>query len=293
MYSVRSDHPLDPVMRTILHHIDDGCQALGIAYVLIGATARDLLLTHVFGRAIRRATRDVDVAVAVPDWPTFDRIMSWLLQQRAGWSRSPTMQHRLSYRAGADGMAVPVDIVPFGGVEDPPVTIAWPPKGAIVMNVAGFAEALRAAVLVQIADDLVVPVTSIPGLAVLKLFAWADRRLEDAKDASDLLVLLREYADAGNLDRLYADEMGILESYDYDPVVAGAHVLGMDVAAITDADMRSRMLALLGDARLRSHLLRDMARSETPALAVEDDTLTAIDALLTAFAAGLSAHPQA
>ena len=37
------------------------------------------------------------------------------------------------------------------------------------MNVAGFAEALRAAVSVQVADDLVVPVASIPSLAVLTL----------------------------------------------------------------------------------------------------------------------------
>ena len=290
MYSVRSDRPLDPVMHTILHHVHDACAALGVDYVLIGASARDIMLTHVFGQAIRRATRDVDVAVTVPDRPTFERIMSWLLTHRDGWSRSSTIQHRLMYHAGSDGMAAPLDIVPFGGIEDPSRRIAWPPKGTTVMNVAGFSEALRAAVSVQIAADLVVPVASIPGLAVLKVFAWSDRRLEDAKDAVGLLTLLREYADAGNLERLYADEMvGILESYAYDPVVAGAHLLGMDVVTIADTDTRSHMLALLGGMNLRSHLLQDMARSQSPATVLEDDTLSAIDALLAAFVAGLSA----
>lgn len=292
MYSVRSDRPIDPVTLTIVHHVHDACAALGVDYVLIGASARDIMLTHVFGREIRRATRDVDVAVAISDWHSFERIVSWLLAQRDGWSRSSSMQHRLLYHTGP--RRVPLDIVPFGGIEDPSLRIVWPPEGTTVMSVAGFAEALRAAVSVQVADDLVVPVASIPGLAVLKVLAWAERRLEDTKDASDLLALLGAYADAGNLDRLYAEEMvGILESYDYDPVAAGAYLLGMDVATITEADMRSRMLTLLGDTRLHGHLLRDMARSETPAMAVEDNTLTAIDMLLTAFVAGLSARPYA
>ena len=46
--------------------------------MLVGATARDILLNHVFGMAARRATHDLDFAVAVrigsssmrcaPDW---------------------------------------------------------------------------------------------------------------------------------------------------------------------------------------------------------------------------------
>lgn len=289
MYSVRSDRPLDPVTHNIVRQIHDACAALGIEHVLIGASARDIMLTHIFGRAIRRATRDVDVAVAVSDWQSFEQIMSWLLERRDGWSRSAVMQHRLLYHT-AGGLEVPLDIVPFGGVENPPTTIMWPPEEATVMNVAGFAEVLRAAVPVQLATDLVIPVASIPSLAVLKVFAWADRRLDDTKDASDLLMLLQEYADAGNLERLYADEMvGILESCDYDPVKAGAHLLGTDVVAITNADTRSRMLALLDDTFLRGQLLHDMARSRARAPTVQDDALTAIDNLLTRFAAGLSA----
>lgn len=287
MYSVRSDRPLDALTQSIVRQIHDACEVLGLAHVLIGASARDIMLTHVFGRAIRRATRDVDVAVAVSDWQSFDGVMSWLLQRR-GWSRSTTMWHRMLYRV-ADGIEVPLDIIPCGGVENPPATISWPPAGADVMNVAGLAEVLHAAILVQVADGLIVPVASVPGLAMLKLFAWADRRLEDAKDASDLLMLLQEYADTGNLERLYNDEMaGILESCGYDPSCAGACLLGMDAAAIASADTRSRMLALLGNAGLRSHLLHDMARSSTHLLPVEDDALTAIDSLLTQFVAGFS-----
>jgi predicted nucleotidyltransferase len=37
-----------------------------VDYTLIGASARDIMLTHVFDMAVRRATRDVDVVVAAP-----------------------------------------------------------------------------------------------------------------------------------------------------------------------------------------------------------------------------------
>jgi len=38
-------------------------------YVVVGATARDLVLHYGHGAAIRRATQDVDFAIEVPDWP--------------------------------------------------------------------------------------------------------------------------------------------------------------------------------------------------------------------------------
>jgi predicted nucleotidyltransferase len=47
------------------------------------------------------------------------------------------------------------------------------------MNVAGYREALAAAPAVEIQPGFVVRVVSLPGLAILKLFAWADRGTED------------------------------------------------------------------------------------------------------------------
>jgi predicted nucleotidyltransferase len=75
---------------------------------------------------------------------------------------------------------------------------------------------------------LTIPVVSLPGLAVLKLFAWADRRVD--KDATDLYRLLRVYADAGNEDRVY--DSGLAESFGFDLELAGANLLGLDVVAL-------------------------------------------------------------
>jgi predicted nucleotidyltransferase len=46
--------------------------SVGIPYVVVGATARDLVLHYVHGAALERATQDVDFAIEIPDWAAFD-----------------------------------------------------------------------------------------------------------------------------------------------------------------------------------------------------------------------------
>ena len=68
--------------------------------------------------------------------------------------------------------------------------------GRAGLRAKGFAEALESAQPVELAEGLIVKVASLPGLAILKLFAWGDRRQRDAKDAVDLYTLLRSYGEA-------------------------------------------------------------------------------------------------
>lgn len=64
---IRDDRPLNPIIIDILHSVAADASAEGIDYMLVGATARDIPLNHVFGIVARRATYDVDFAVAVRD----------------------------------------------------------------------------------------------------------------------------------------------------------------------------------------------------------------------------------
>jgi predicted nucleotidyltransferase len=43
------------------------------------------------------------------------------------------------------------------------------------MNVAAFSDVFENSLRVQVRRDLIIPVASLPGLIVLKLFAWLDR----------------------------------------------------------------------------------------------------------------------
>jgi predicted nucleotidyltransferase len=54
--------------------VQAGAGQLGLEPLLVGATARDLLLVHVFEQPVRRATLDVDFAVALASWEQFEAL---------------------------------------------------------------------------------------------------------------------------------------------------------------------------------------------------------------------------
>jgi predicted nucleotidyltransferase len=79
MLSVAPERPLDPVMLEALRRVDRVARELALDYFVVGAMARDILLTGVFGLSAGRATRDVDLAVAVEGWPQFEAIKARLI----------------------------------------------------------------------------------------------------------------------------------------------------------------------------------------------------------------------
>ena len=223
-------------------------------YVVGGAVARDLLLFHVFGEPTTRATRDVDLMVGVEHWAAFEAFKTRLVATGA-FVGVPGLPHRLLYAAAE----IPLDLVPFGGIEDPAGTVAWPPERRVLMSVVGFREATAAAVAVEVAHELTVPVVTLAALSLLKVSAWLDRRHVTDKDAVDLLLLLRGYAAAGNLDRLYEEEADLLRASGFDPELAGARLLGQDAVRICGADVARTILDRMTDAHrldLEGQLLR-------------------------------------
>ena len=102
-----------------------------------------------------------------------------------------------------------IDIIPFGKLEAADRTIAWPADADVVTNVAAFSDVFTSLLVVEVEEGLLIPVPSLAGLVVLKLFAWLDR--QDGKDVQDIRRLLETYTDAGNVDRLYEEEAEELE----------------------------------------------------------------------------------
>jgi predicted nucleotidyltransferase len=83
------------------------------------------------------------------------------------------------------------------------------------------------------------------------------------KDAADLYRLLTSYADAGNTDRLYDAELDLLEAAEFDMQLAGAELLGRDVAAICDAQIFNQVQSVLAVESNRERLVIDMVRTST------------------------------
>jgi len=245
------------------------------------------LLTHVFGIDTGRATRDVDFAIAVESWNQFDLFKARLVSG-GNFTTSDKLVQRLYYRDEARKFESPIDFVPFGGIEQTPHTFAWPPELDVMMNVAGYEDALKAAEHVQVAPDLIIRVASLPGLAVLKLFAWMDRGVTNSKDADDLLTIMRRYSDAGNLDRLYGEAISMLESAGYDPDLAGACLLGADIARWVSESTYRQLVDLLSDTILVDRLVLQMARL----LKGQEDSQTLADAFIGQFKTGLGIRPS-
>jgi predicted nucleotidyltransferase len=156
------------------------------------------------------------------------------------------------------------------------------------MNVAGYGEAFASAVPVEVEPGFAVRVASLPGLAILKLVAWADRGTGDLRDAIDLSTLLRQYGAAGNEDRLYGAEIGVLEAVNYDLDLAGARLLGMDAGRIAAPSTRGQILALLDDPARLDRLVLGVARG----LRATEDPVASANELLSQFTAGFQAVPS-
>jgi predicted nucleotidyltransferase len=71
---VDKSRPVDPATLHILSVVNRVAAEPELPYILVGATARDLLLFHVFGIPVTRATVDVDFAVAMDSWERFSEL---------------------------------------------------------------------------------------------------------------------------------------------------------------------------------------------------------------------------
>lgn len=250
---------------------------------MVGATARIILLEHVFGLPPSRATRDIDFAIAVESWEQF-LVLKRSLASAASFTPLERVAQRLTFKPEGVNHSFVVDLIPFGGLETEANMIAWPPKMSVIMNVAGYRDAHAAAVPVEVEPGLAIYLASIPGIAVLKIFAWVNRGHEDPKDAIDLVTLLRQYHEAGNQDRVYVDAISALEEVGYDIELAGAWLLGSDAVAMALPTTRQQLEELFADPKRIEGLVTDMSR----AIRARDDALEYSRALLAQFVRGFS-----
>lgn len=108
------------------------------------------------------------------------------------------------------------------------------------------AEVYAACETVGLPGGAAVSVPSVPGLAVLKLTTWSERRLQTKRDAVDLQTVIGWYRSGALLDEVYESEVGLLETYGFDSDLASAHQLGRHMAQLLGADAGG-VLAILDD----------------------------------------------
>jgi len=212
---------IDQESLAIYAAVKNAATELDIPFLVVGASARDLVLHYAYGARIKRATADIDFGIQISDWNSFNLLRDALI--KAGFTETRSTHRLISPHNKI------VDIVPFGSIEDENANITWPPEGKVTMNVLGFTEALENSVQVRLQDkpEMDIPVAMPPGLSLLKIVAWMDRDTDlRSKDAKDLLFLLKSYEEIPDVVEEIYEYPDIMEQYDWDITSSSAFLLG-------------------------------------------------------------------
>lgn len=221
-YNISSENLNNPLLKDLLKELNTFFGGMDVDFYVIGATARDIILSNLHDLTPDRKTDDLDIAIAISDWSQFQAIEK-ALPEKEGFKKSKEQKQRFIY----NGIYV-VDIVPFGEVAKDDGNIYWPPDETIAMSVWGFPEMANSTINIEIDGEFSIKIASLPGLFILKLVAWKDRYLFASKDAYDMALLLTNYLDI-NTERAVQDHYDLYEADDFDPVIAGAQLMARDV----------------------------------------------------------------
>jgi predicted nucleotidyltransferase len=238
--------------------------SFGIPFFVVGAFSRDLILKHGYGIEPRRKTADIDLGVEVADWEQFEKLKESLIE--TGHFCLTPEKYRL--RCGT----ILIDILPFGPITDKDKKISWPPEHEIIMSMVGFEEAYEYSMTFRLSSDpeLDIKLASLPGLAIMKLIAWKETYPNRKRDAEDLLLIMNTYEEAGNYDRLFGEDLPLLQEEGFDTKLAGTRLLGRDMAKISDQRTVQIIKGILdaeteelSQYKLATHMIREAGMAET------------------------------
>jgi predicted nucleotidyltransferase len=252
---------VDPTTRFICDDIATTANTVGADWLVVGATARDMVYHAAFGLPIKRATADIDFAIHVDSWEMFEAITKSLIEDH-GFSRTKS-EHRLDL----PGSKLWIDIIPFGAIADKDGKYRWPNEPEKEISILGFQEALDTAIVCQVSDDpvLILKVVHPAVLILLKIISWRDRKHYKRTDAQDVAYAMRYYVDLdGNDMRVYEDPT--LYEGDLDMGTIGGRLAGRDLSTLAPGaalDYVRQFIQEEIDRGDESEFLADMMRGAT------------------------------
>ena len=240
-----------------LSGVKAAADSLNIPFFIIGASARDIFLKHLYGFVQRRSTVDMDFGVFLSKWEDFSFLKTALVEDH-GFERTGQTQRLQKGN-------ILIDVVPFGPISGIEHKLRWPPDESRQMTTTGFDEAFRFSLQVRVSTspEVVVKVCSLAGLVILKLISWHERYPERQPDAEDILEIMDKYENAVGVDRLYSEAHDLIKEEGFDNRMAAIRLLGRDIASIASPETAGMISSILDeetkeDSRLR--LAIDMAR---------------------------------
>jgi predicted nucleotidyltransferase len=226
-FNISNDKLDNPLLKDLLKELNDFFSTLNMDFYVIGATARDIILSNLHDLVPDRKTIDLDIAIGISDWNQY-HVIEEKLPQREGFEKSREQKQRFIYQE-----VYILDIVPFGGIAKNDGNIYFPPDENPAMSVYGFPEMAKNSINIKINNEFSVKVASLTGLFLLKLVAWKDRYLSGSKDAYDMALLLKNYLFI-NTERAFNEHYDLYEAENFDQIVAGAQLMAKDIKQLLE-----------------------------------------------------------
>lgn len=231
---------VDGALFEVLEAFSEAAGAAKAPWLIIGATARIMLLERVYGWPPGLGTQDIDFGVQVGDWDQYKQLCDLITKSGISETeRTPTKRFRSKQN-------MVFDLVPYGGVENEGKQVFWPPHDDDVMTVRGFDAAASGAISVIVNQKLTVPIVSPTGLCALKLFAWEERHTQQqGRDAKDIAYIYKNIESLYPLGKLHSDYPEAVEATEYQIESAGHYQLGRDVKKLLTEDDYTFMAGFL------------------------------------------------
>lgn len=228
-YRITQEELANDLLYQTLIALEKCLAAYELPLYIVGARARDIAMKLMGEDEPKRRTEDLDIAIAIEDWATFNSICDTL--QSNHFKRYKETQ-KFFYKGENGDIDFEVDLVPFGGIAIDE-KICWPPEGNPVMSVKCFQDVMKDAVTVNIHDKVNIKMAPICGQFLIKLDTWNDRNASTDKDAEDLLFILRKYFDI----KLYKEDAvppAVVDMNDdnLDTDIWGAQWLAYDISRL-------------------------------------------------------------
>lgn len=231
-YRISSSSLTHHYIKPLLLELETCFSALDISFYVIGATARDIMM-EIHNQTSKRATFDLDVAIAISSWEQY-HILEKKLLEKDEFRKDQSQKQRFVYK---DDFLL--DILPYGEIMKGKEKIFWPPDESFAMTVLGFAEVARDAKTVTIDDEFNVEILSLAGIFILKMVAWEERNFKNNKDADDIAFILANYLSVNEERALQYYEI-IYDVENFKTFTAGAKLMAMDVHQITKKSKATR-----------------------------------------------------
>lgn len=256
-YTINKDKLGNELLAETLSALSECYAAIGSEVYVAGAAARDIALRLLNVEDTPRRTLDLDVAVALSDWSQYNKLSA--IMQQNNFVKAEALQR--FYYLGKDGRnRYEVDVVPFGEVEKDGL-IAWPPEGSPVMSVKCFSEVMSHADKVTVDEDFSFRLASLSGQFLLKLDTWSDRHLHTKKDVSDMIYIMQNVYVPYALSRSPFPTDIDTDTETFDPTVAGAEWIAIDLKGMLSTEHQSYYADMLQseiDKEEESELINDI-----------------------------------